>query len=67
MKKHVYSFGGGTADGDGKLKDLLGGRSLLGDRGRGAAGAKPAKCRCGQVPFLSSALNAPGKAGAGIT
>src|SRR6476469_20852 len=24
--KNVYSFGGGTADGDGKLKDLLGGK-----------------------------------------
>jgi pyruvate,orthophosphate dikinase len=26
MKKHVYSFGGGTADGDGKMKDVLGGK-----------------------------------------
>src|ERR1044071_8751215 len=26
MKKHVYSFGGGTADGDGKMKDTLGGK-----------------------------------------
>ena len=26
MKKHVYSFGGGTADGDGKMKDILGGK-----------------------------------------
>ena len=26
MKKHVYSFGGGTADGDGKMKDMLGGK-----------------------------------------
>jgi pyruvate,orthophosphate dikinase len=25
-KKYVYSFGGGTADGDGKMKDLLGGK-----------------------------------------
>ncbi len=25
-KKHVYSFGGGTADGDGKMKDVLGGK-----------------------------------------
>lgn len=26
MKKYVYSFGGGTADGDGKLRDTLGGK-----------------------------------------
>src|SRR5205823_8102569 len=26
MKKYVYSFGGGTADGDGKMKDVLGGK-----------------------------------------
>jgi pyruvate,orthophosphate dikinase len=26
MTKYVYSFGGGTADGDGKMKDLLGGK-----------------------------------------
>ena len=26
MKKYVYSFGGGTADGDGKMKDILGGK-----------------------------------------
>jgi len=26
MKKYVCSFGGGTADGDGKMKDLLGGK-----------------------------------------
>src|SRR5215472_13030367 len=26
MKKYVYSFGGGSADGDGKMKDVLGGR-----------------------------------------
>ncbi len=26
MKRHVYSFGGGTADGDGKMKDVLGGK-----------------------------------------
>jgi len=26
MKKYVYSFGGGTADGDGSLKDTLGGK-----------------------------------------
>ncbi|HMJ63139.1 MAG TPA: pyruvate, phosphate dikinase, partial [Bryobacteraceae bacterium] len=26
MKKHVYSFGGGSADGDGKMKDVLGGK-----------------------------------------
>ena len=26
MKKHVYSFGGGTADGDGSMKDILGGK-----------------------------------------
>src|SRR5947207_2945565 len=26
MKKHVYSFGEGTADGDGKMKDTLGGK-----------------------------------------
>src|SRR5918911_1699292 len=26
MKKYVYSFGGGTADGDGKMKDALGGK-----------------------------------------
>jgi len=25
-KKHVYSFGAGTADGDGKMKDVLGGK-----------------------------------------
>src|SRR5207248_10616926 len=24
--KYVYSFGGGTADGDGRMKDLLGGK-----------------------------------------
>jgi pyruvate,orthophosphate dikinase len=24
--KHVYFFGGGTADGDGKMKELLGGK-----------------------------------------
>jgi len=26
MKKTVYSFGNGTADGDGKMKDVLGGK-----------------------------------------
>ena len=26
MKKQVYSFGNGTADGDGKMKDILGGK-----------------------------------------
>jgi len=26
MKKYVYSFGGGTADGHGKMKDILGGK-----------------------------------------
>ena len=26
MQKFVYSFGGGTADGDGKMKDVLGGK-----------------------------------------
>ncbi len=26
MKTYVYSFGGGTADGDGKMKDVLGGK-----------------------------------------
>ena len=26
MQKHVYSFGNGTADGDGKMKDVLGGK-----------------------------------------
>src|SRR5271163_3618832 len=26
MKKYVYAFGGGTADGDGKMKDVLGGK-----------------------------------------
>src|SRR5579871_1108492 len=26
MNKHVYSFGNGAADGDGKMKDTLGGK-----------------------------------------
>src|SRR6476660_2453670 len=26
MKKYVYSFGNGTADGDGKMKEILGGK-----------------------------------------
>src|ERR1700683_4946444 len=26
MSKYVYSFGGGTADGDGRMKDVLGGK-----------------------------------------
>src|SRR5258706_7490691 len=26
MKTYVYSFGGGHADGDGKMKDILGGK-----------------------------------------
>src|SRR5277367_1646350 len=26
MKKYVYNFGGGTADGNGKMKDILGGK-----------------------------------------
>ena len=26
MSKYVYFFGGGTADGDGKMKELLGGK-----------------------------------------
>src|SRR5215469_432305 len=26
MNKHVYLFGNGTADGDGKMKDVLGGK-----------------------------------------
>ncbi|HTS61693.1 MAG TPA: PEP/pyruvate-binding domain-containing protein, partial [Candidatus Acidoferrales bacterium] len=26
MMKYVYSFGGGSADGDGKMKDVLGGK-----------------------------------------
>jgi pyruvate, orthophosphate dikinase len=28
MKKYVYSFGGGTADGDGKMRDTLGGKGV---------------------------------------
>ena len=28
MKNYVYSFGGGTADGDGKMKDILGGKGV---------------------------------------
>ncbi|MGH9609514.1 MAG: PEP/pyruvate-binding domain-containing protein, partial [Bryobacteraceae bacterium] len=26
MNKHVYSFGGGSAEGDGKMRDTLGGK-----------------------------------------
>src|ERR1700743_2458824 len=26
MKKHVYAFGGGTAEGDGSMKEVLGGK-----------------------------------------
>ena len=26
MNKYVYAFGGGTADGDGKMKEVLGGK-----------------------------------------
>jgi len=26
MKKYVYAFGGGAADGDGKMKEVLGGK-----------------------------------------
>jgi len=26
MKKYVYSFGGGKADGNGKMKEILGGK-----------------------------------------
>ncbi len=26
MAKHVYAFGGGKAEGDGKMKDVLGGK-----------------------------------------
>src|SRR5258708_134752 len=26
MAKHVYAFGGGRADGDGKMKEILGGK-----------------------------------------
>ncbi len=26
MTKYVYAFGGGTADGDGKMKEILGGK-----------------------------------------
>jgi len=26
MKKYVYAFGGGTAEGDGTMKDILGGK-----------------------------------------
>ena len=26
MKKHVYQFGNGKSDGDGKMKDILGGK-----------------------------------------
>ena len=40
MKKHVYSFGGGTADGDGTMKDTLGGK------GAGLAEMCRANCRC---------------------
>ena len=40
MKKYVYSFGGGTADGDGKMKDMLGGK------GAGLAEMSRAGCRC---------------------
>ena len=28
MSKNVYSFGGGTADGHGKMKEILGGMGL---------------------------------------
>ena len=41
MKKHVYSFGDGTADGDGKMKEVLGGK------GAGLAEMSPrAACPC---------------------
>ena len=41
MSKNVYSFGGGTADGDGKMKDVLGGKGAGpgGDVARRAARA----------------------------
>ena len=40
MAKYVYSFGNGTADGDGKMKDTLGGK------GAGLAEMCRASCRC---------------------
>ncbi len=40
MKKYVYSFGDGTADGDGKMKEVLGGK------GAGLAEMCAPACRC---------------------
>ena len=42
MTKYVYSFGGGTADGDGKMKDVLGGKGAgLAEMSRAALPVPP--------------------------
>jgi pyruvate,orthophosphate dikinase len=42
MNKYVYSFGGGTADGDGKMKDILGGKgSGLAEMSRAGVSVPP--------------------------
>ncbi len=42
MKKYVYSFGGGTADGDGTMKDILGGKGAgLAEMSRSGAPVPP--------------------------
>src|ERR1017187_4169723 len=42
MQKYVYAFGGGTADGDGTMKDLLGGKgSGLAEMSRAGAPVPP--------------------------
>ncbi len=43
MKKYVYAFGGGKADGDGKMKDVLGGKgSGLAEMSRAGVPVPPA-------------------------
>jgi pyruvate,orthophosphate dikinase len=42
VKNYVYSFGGGTADGDGKMKDILGGKGAgLAEMSRAGAPVPP--------------------------
>ena len=42
MKKYVYSFGGGTADGDGKMRDMLGGKGRRPRRNEPSRGSRSA-------------------------
>ncbi len=57
MKTYVYSFGGGTADGDGKMKEVLGGKGA-GSGGREYDGKQDPESHAYQTPSGPNRLGA---------